>query len=70
MNKPFGCVGRIFHSDEYDHMVLTFARIEKNKRDLELRTRIRKKLKCCCGTIVNNSDEFQRHCEEVIIFYS
>ena len=59
---------RIFKAsfDEIDEAALVLARMEKKKRDEELRTRVRKKLRCGgCGIILENPGAFQTHCEEV-----
>lgn len=49
-----------------ENLALECCRIEKEKWEVELRTRTRKKIRCSgCGIIVENGVEFQRHCEEV-----
>jgi len=37
----------------------------KTAREAELKTRIRKRIQCSCGTIVENAAAFQVHCETV-----
>ena len=52
-------------TDVVDKLALALASEEKGKRDLELRTRIRKKIRCSCGAIVSNTAEFQSHAQTV-----
>lgn len=67
-------------AEEVDRRVLDLARAEKEKRDLELRTRVRKKIKCSCGEILDTPAAFEEHalavehgddwgfdCEEVLV---
>jgi hypothetical protein len=56
---------RIFYDKALDDAAIAFAREEKRARDIMLRTRIRKKLRCICGAVVDNTAEFQAHCEQV-----
>ena len=61
---------RIFTQTEgdtsYDQEAILFGQLEKEKRDKELRTRRRKKIKCGgCGAICSNGADFQSHCMEL-----
>lgn len=46
-------------------MCLKLANEIKLKKELELKTRIRKKLKCSCGEICNNKDEWKTHIDNI-----
>lgn len=37
----------------------------KDERELELRTRIRKRLQCSCGAVCTTSSDWQAHCEDI-----
>ena len=50
---------------EFDEAALVLAYDEKLKRDVILRTRQRKKLRCKCGAVVDDTAAFQTHCETV-----
>jgi hypothetical protein len=52
-------------AEEVDKLALTLAGEEKARRDLELRTRVRKKIRCSCGAIVSDTAEFQQHAQTV-----
>ena len=61
---------RIFAQEEadvyYDREAIAFGASEKEKREKELRTRRRKKIKCGgCGALCSNGSDFQSHCMEV-----
>ena len=50
----------------FDREAMAFGEHEKERRDKELRTRRRKKIKCGgCGAICSNGTDFQSHCMEV-----
>jgi hypothetical protein len=55
----------IFYDRANDEAAIAFATTERRARDLMLRTRVRKKLKCICGEIVDDTAAFQAHCEAV-----
>lgn len=57
---------RIFDcSESVESAVLQLAKDEYQKRDIELRTRTRKKIQCSCGAILDDSVAFQSHSVEV-----
>ena len=49
--------------ERQSYEALTLARCIKEERELELRTRARKKLKCSCGIICNDAEVWQSHCQ-------
>lgn len=54
---------RIFAGDAAtDAEALACARQIKEDRELDLRTRVRKRLKCSCGAICDTADAWQVHC--------
>lgn len=55
---------RIFSGDAAtDAEALALAQQIKEDRELDLRTRVRKRLKCSCGAIFDTADAWQVHCE-------
>jgi hypothetical protein len=48
-----------------DTLAVSLATEEKRRRDVELRTRQRKKIRCSCGVVLENADAFRIHAEEV-----
>lgn len=59
-----------FHSQEdlsqLEKLVLECCLFEKNKWELEMRTRTRKRIRCNgCGALLENGTQFQIHCEQV-----
>ena len=54
-----------FELEEMNSYAIVLATDEKVARDKELCTRIRKKLKCSCGEICENSLKFQEHAQVV-----
>ena len=61
---------RIFSSKdgefESEGAAIAFGELVKEKRDRELKTRRRKKIKCGgCGAICSNGTEFQSHCMKI-----
>jgi hypothetical protein len=55
---------RVFCGSEADDEAALLASQIKNARELELRTRKRKRLLCSCGVVCNTSEEWQTHCGE------
>lgn len=57
----------VTNEEEINHLeslAIECCRIEKENLEKELKTRIRKKIKCCgCGILLENGNEFQIHCE-------
>jgi hypothetical protein len=51
----------LVEEDYLNTVALLLAREERKVRDIELRTRIRKKIRCSCGEIVADSAAFQDH---------
>ena len=57
---------RIFDCTElFESRALQLAKDERHKRDIELRTRLRKKIQCSCGAIVDDAAAFQVHSVDV-----
>ena len=53
-------------SHESEGAAIAFGELVKEKRDRELKTRRRKKIKCGgCGAICSNGTEFQSHCMKI-----
>jgi len=57
---------RIFDEDK-SAACLELANIIKQKRELELKTRKRTKLKCSCGTICDNNELWKNHIDDIHI---
>jgi hypothetical protein len=66
VNSDDDHVGRFSPDDSKDEAAIACARTHKQAWEDDLRTRLRKRIKCLgCGCVVKDAEAFQQHCEDV-----